>query len=54
MARGTIEQFLEPPPVGRALVEVWERDEGAEALVLDGHDVLDGAVGGIAGHLAER
>ena len=36
----------------RAVVEVGQRDVGADAGVLDGDDVLDRAVGRVAGHLA--
>ena len=35
----------------RAVVEVGQRDVGPDAGVLEGDDVLDGAVGRVAGHL---
>ena len=34
------------------MADLRERDVGADALLLDGDDVLDGAVFGVAGHLA--
>ena len=42
-ARGAIER--------RPLVEVRQRDVGADLLILDVDDVLDGPVGRVAGHL---
>jgi len=37
-----------------ALVPVRKGDEGRDACILDGHDVLDGAIGGVARDLMRR
>src|SRR5215218_1121613 len=39
-----------PAEEGRQVVEVGQRDVGPDVGVLDGDDVLDGAVGRVAGH----